>query len=208
MNQLAYDGQGVIGNDMFGLLDPGYPKGIPPRTYDPEKAKALWDKAVPSGTKLQFWTADTLPGQQTAALVFGQQAQAAGIPIEVKTVPASEYFNKAYAVQPFANDYWQAIPVLTNFSEGFLPHAIFSKAAAWSDPTATNLYKQASAETDATKRNELVGELLVLFRDKGPYIVWAFEASPNIYSSRVGGGEPNATGSLNGLQLERFYIKS
>ena len=208
MNELAYDGQGLAGNDMFGRLDPGYPRDVPQRTYDPERAKSLFDQAAGAGTKLTFWTADTLPGQQTAALVFAQQAQAAGINIQVETVPASEYFSKAYAVQPFANDYWQAIPVLTNFSEAFLPDAIFSKAAAWSDPTATKLYKQAAAETDAAKRNQLVSELLVLFRDKGPYIVWAFEASPNIYSARVGGGVPNATGSLNGSQLERFYIKS
>ncbi len=46
------------------------------------------------------------------------------------------------------------------------------------------------------------------FYNDGPYVVWAFEVDPDIYSARVGGATSNATFSLNGFHLEDYYIQS
>jgi peptide/nickel transport system substrate-binding protein len=208
MNDLAYGGNGTLGNDMFGLTDPGYPKDIPQRPYDPERAKALWNQAGMAGTKLQFWTSDLWPGQLTHATAFAQQAKAAGIDVTVRRVPVDQFFTKAYGVQPFADDYWFATPALSLMSLAFVPKGAYYATASWASPRTTDLYRQAVAEQDDAKRADLTGEISRDFRDNGPYVIWAFEAGSNIYSAKIGGQENSAIRGLNGYRLDKFFVKS
>jgi peptide/nickel transport system substrate-binding protein len=208
MNQLAYGGNGKLGNDMFGISDPGYPTDVPQRPYDPERAKALWNKAGMAGTQLQFWTSDLWPGQETHAVAFAQQAKAAGIDVNVQRVPVDQFFTKAYAVQPFANDYWFATPALSLMSLAFVPKGSYFATASWSNQRTTDLYHQAVTQLDGSKRAELTGEILRFFRENGPYVIWAFEGGSNIYSAKIGGQENSAIRPLNGYKLDKFFIKS
>jgi len=208
MNQLAYGGQGVIGNDMFGLTDPGYPQDVEQREFDPEQAASLWKQAGMEGTKLQFWTSAVWPGQVTSATAYAQKAKEAGIDVEVTKLPDDQFSTKIYGVKPFANDYWYTPPILAIMSLGFVPGADYYKTASWSSPETTRLYKQAVAETDDAKRNELSGEIMRAFRDEGPYLIWGFEASPDLYSAKIGGQETSALRGLNGFRLEKFFVKA
>src|SRR5262249_41743385 len=158
----------------------GYPKDVPQRTYDPERAKALWAKAGLAGQSVELWTAGVFPGQITSCLAYVQQAKKAGIDVKLRQVPSDQFFAKVYGTQPFANDYWQFFPILTIMSSGFIPGAPYVDVASWTSPQTTKLYKQAAAQTNSKRRNQLTAELARRFRDTGPYVVWAYEASLDI----------------------------
>ncbi len=206
MNAVAYGGQGNLGNDMFGYFDPGYPQDVPQREFEPDKAAALWKEAGMEGSKLELWVSDIWPGQVTSSTAFAQQAKQAGINIEIKKTPADQYFTKAYGVQPFTNEYWNYRPIITLWSETFAPNAPYFETTNWSPPRTSDLYDQAMRETDEAKRNELTGEMMRIFHDDGPYVVWAFEAPTDIYSSTLGGQQNNVFRGLNGFALDQFYL--
>ncbi|MGH2944738.1 MAG: ABC transporter substrate-binding protein [Solirubrobacteraceae bacterium] len=209
MNQLAYGGEGIIGNDLFVPSgDPAYPAGAEQRPFDPERARALWSEAGMAGTRLQFWTSAVWPGQLTAATAYAQKAKDAGIDIEIKKLPDDQFISKIYGIKPFANDYWKYTPILTIMSLAFVPGADYFKTASWATDETTRLYEEAASQTDEAKRNELSAEIMLRFRDEGPYIVWAFEASPDLYSAKIGGQENSVVRSLNGFRLEKFFIKA
>jgi len=208
MNTISYGGQGVIGNDMFGYFDPGYPKDVPQREFDPEKAAALWKEAGLEGSKLELWVADIWPAQVSSSTVFAEQAKQAGIDIEIKKTPADQYFTKAYGVQPFTNEYWNYRPIITLWSECFNPDSEYYKTTNWQTPESTKLYADAIKETDEAKRNEMTGEMMRIFHASGPYVVWSFEATDNIYSSKVGGQENNVIRGLNGFAFDKFFLKA
>ncbi len=209
MNQLAYGGEGVVGNDVFvPSNDPAYPSGLEQRPFDPEQAKALWSEAGMDGQKVEFWTSAVWPGQVTAATVYAQKAKEAGIDVEVKKMPDDQFISKVYGIKPFANDYWKYTPILTIMSLAFVPDADYYATASWSTPETTKLYEQAVSETDADARNKLSSEIMAIVRDQGPYIVWGFEASPDLYSVNIGGQENSLVRSLNGFRLEKFFLKA
>lgn len=207
MNRVAYGGEGNLGNDMFGYIDPGYPSDVAQREFDPEKAAGLWKDAGLEGTKLELWVADIWPGQVTSSTAYAQQAKQAGIDIEIKKTSADQYFTKAYGVQPFTNEYWNYRPIITLWSECFNADSPYYSTTNWATPESTKLYSQAIGETDEDKRNEMTGEMMRIFHDDGPYVVWAFEATTDIYASNVGGQENNAIRGLNGFALDKFYLQ-
>jgi peptide/nickel transport system substrate-binding protein len=155
-----------------------------------------------------LWTGDIFSGQVTSGLVFAQEAKKAGIDIAVKKLPSDQFFSKIYGIKPLANDYWYLFPILTLMSSAFIPKAPYAYVASWITPRATRLYRAAAAEINPQKRNELTRELMTFFRDNGPYIVWAHEASPDLYSARIGGQETSAVRNLNGFRFEKYFTRS
>ena len=55
--------------------------------------------------------------------------------------------------------------------------------------------------------DEITKEMLTIFHNEGPYIVWGFQASPDVYTSRIAGQENSSVRGLNGFHLETFFIK-
>ena len=207
MNRVSYAGKGYIGNDMFGILDSGYPTDIKQTSYDPEKAKALWKAAGNSNVKIELWTADQWPAQQSSATVWAQQAKKAGINVTLKTSPADQFDSKVYGVKPFSQDYWNYRPILTMWQEAFNPDSEYFKVQNWGPEKTQKLYKQAVGTGDPKLRDEITKEMLTIFHNEGPYIVWGFQASPDIYTSRIAGQENSSVRGLNGFHLETFFIK-
>jgi peptide/nickel transport system substrate-binding protein len=207
MNRLSYDGKGKIGNDMFGVFDSGYPKDLKQRAYDPEKAKALWKKAGLEKSTLKLYTADIWPAQITHSTVFAQQAKKAGIKVQVVTQPADQYFTKGYGVQAFHNEYWNYRPILTLWNACFNLDSGDYQYTSWATEKATKLFKAAAAQGDPKKRDEITREMMLIFHNDGPYVVWAFETSQSLYSSKIGGQENSPIRSLNGFDFSGFFVK-
>ena len=208
INRVAYASKGLIGNDMFGIGDPGYPVNIKQRAYDPEKAKALWKAAGNANAKLEVWTADQWPAQQSSATVYVQQAKKAGINMTLKTSPADQFDSKIYGVKPFSQDYWNYRPILTMWQEAFNPSSEYFPVTKWAPSKTQALYSKAVGTGDEATRNEICAEMLTIFHKEGPYVVWGFQATPDLYTSRIGGQENSSIRGLNGFHLETFYIKA
>lgn len=207
MNRLSYDGEGKIGNDMFGVFDSGYPTGLKQRQYDPEKAKALWKKAGLEKSTLNLYTSDIWPAQITHSTVYAQQAKKAGMKIKVITQPADQYFSKGYGVHAFHNEYWNYRPILTLWNACFNLDSGDYKYTSWATDKATKLFKAASAEGNSKIRDEITSEMMTIFHNDGPYVVWAFETSQSLYSSKIGGQENSPIRSLNGFDFSGFFVK-
>src|SRR6185312_6185634 len=75
----VYDGQGILGNDIFSRFDPNYNSNLPQRQQDPEKAKALLKQAGMENATFTMISGPWIPGLLEGAELIAQQASAAGV---------------------------------------------------------------------------------------------------------------------------------
>ena len=79
MIEVAFAGQGRVGNDMYSPFDSAYPQDLPQRERDIERAKQLLSEAGhPDGLSVELVTAPIQAGAVEAATVFAEQAADAG----------------------------------------------------------------------------------------------------------------------------------
>jgi peptide/nickel transport system substrate-binding protein len=187
MLQQAISGFGYIGNDMYAPLDPCYPKTVRQRTQNIAKAKALLAAAGQSNLNVDLVTTDG-PGTLEMAKVFAEQAKAAGVTVNVKVLDSSTFFGDQYTKYPFAVDYWNTRGYLQQIGQGSLPTAPFNETH-WPPPGSNflNLYHQALAATDDTKRCAIVRKMYSLEFNQGGYIIPFFRNFVDAYSPKVGG---------------------
>ena len=161
MLDTALLGHGDIGDD--NPVPPGSPYAwrseVPAR--DVEGAKQLLTEAgygPDNPLKLEFYTADAIPGMMAIAELFKEQAAEAGVEVNIITGPPAEYWDNVWMKMPFAGSSWLmrhpgeglAIAYRSN-SEYNETHwfrddydALLDKANTTADPeTRTQLYKQA-----------------------------------------------------------------
>lgn len=183
----AISGFGYVGNDMYAPLDPCYPRKVPQRKQDIEKAKALLRAAGKENLKVDLVTTDG-PGTIEMAKVFAEQAKAAGVSVNVKILDSSTFFGDQYTKYPFAVDYWNTRNYLPQLGQGSLPDAPFNETH-W-PPAGSNylaLYKQALAATDDKKRCAIVQKMYAMEFEQGGYIIPFFRNLVDAYNSKVGG---------------------
>jgi len=183
----AISGFGYLGNDMYAPLDTCYPKKVPQRTQNIEKAKALLQAAGQANLKVDLVTTDG-PGTIEMAKVFAEQAKAAGVTVNVKVLDSSTFFGDQYTKYPFAVDYWNTRAYLPQLGQGTLPTAPFNETH-WppSGSNFLNLYHQALSATDDAKRCAIVQKMYSLEFNQGGYIIPFFRNLVDAYSPKVGG---------------------
>ncbi len=139
--------------------------------------------------------------------MYAQQAKKAGMKIKVITQPADQYFSKGYGVHAFHNEYWNYRPILTLWTACFNLDSGDYKYTSWATDKAPKLFKAASAEGNSKIRDEITSEMMTIFHNDGPSVVWAFETSQSLYSSKIGGQENSPIRSLNGFDFSGFFVK-
>ncbi|MFN8222049.1 MAG: ABC transporter substrate-binding protein [Gaiellales bacterium] len=187
MLQQAISGFGYVGNDMYAPLDPCYPKNVPQRKQDIERAKALLAAAGKSGLTVDLVTTDG-PGTIEMAKVFAEQAKAADVTVNVKVLDSSTFFGDQYTKYPFAVDYWNTRGYLQQLGQGSLPTAPFNETH-WPPAGSKFLtyYRQALAATDEKKKCAIVRKMYALEFTQGGYIIPFFRNLVDAYSPKVGG---------------------
>ena len=196
---LALSGYGRVGNDMFSPYDKGYPTNLPQRTQDLEKAKSLLKAAGQEGLKIQFITSPMDDGVVQEAQVFQQQAKSAGVNMSVRQVDEAAFWNQYYTVYPLVNEYWSTRNYLTQANLCVGAHAQWD-VTHWRDARWETLSAEAWKTVDDAKRNELVGELMTIDYDKGPFLIWGFKDVLDAHSTKVLG----LTGDKSGNPLGDF----
>jgi peptide/nickel transport system substrate-binding protein len=196
-------GHGTIGNDMYAPYDTCYPKDIPQRSQDIAKAKQMLADAGQSNLSVDLVTSPAAAGFVEAAQVFAQQAKAAGVTVNVKTVDPGVFYGDQYLKWNFAQDFW--------FTRDFLSQAANSGFTAspynethWNDKEWTDLVNKASATPDQTQRCALIKQAQQIQYDRGGNIIWGFPNSVDAYSSKVSGFSPDKSG----LPLTSFGFRS
>lgn len=188
----SLSGYGSVGNDVFSQWDPCYDPSLK-RDQDVAQAMSLLSQAGQDGLTVELVTSDFAAGVVQAAQVFAQQAKGAGVTVNVRQVPAGVFYGDQYLSWPFAQDYWAYSPYLSQVAQGSLKTAPFNETH-WDDPTYNNLYAQAQATTDDTKRCELIGEMQKIDYDQGGYIIASYNQGVDLLAENVQGFEPAATG--------------
>ncbi len=112
MLDIIFLGYGTIGNDLFAIWDSEYDH-VPPAAgeQDIDQAKFLLKQAGHESLSVQLVTTPLAQGTVQAATVLAQQASAAGVTINLKSITGTAFFND-YLKWTFAQDYWYYQPVL------------------------------------------------------------------------------------------------
>jgi peptide/nickel transport system substrate-binding protein len=171
----VFQGYASLGNDFpinesYALFS----DDIEQRAYDPEQAKFHYEKSGHSGPILLRTSDVAFPGAIDASVLFQQQAQAAGIQLEVQREPGDGYWTEVWNAQPFCASYWGGRPT----QDSMYSTAYYSDAE-WNDTRFFNedfdaLLLQARAELDDDLRKEMYRDMAVMVRDDGGLILPVF----------------------------------
>jgi len=205
MLKLVFDGLGTIGNDVFGLYDPEYDPSLSPRAYDPDKAKSLLKAADQENLHVTLTTSTIAQGTVQMAEVLAQQAQSAGVTINISNVPYPSYGAK-YGSWLFSQDTLQYARYLTLCGITTVSHAPFN-TTHFSDPHYDSLYQQAIATLDTTKQKTIVYEMQRIDYTQGGNIIPFFLTTIDGYAANVHGLVPSRTGfSLNNFDFKNVWL--
>lgn len=194
MVEVAFAGQGRVGNDMYSPYDPGYPEDLPQRERDVGRAKQLLSEAGhPDGLSVELVTAPVQAGAVEAATVFAEQAADAGIDVFLRRLDATTFFGSGYLEFPFAQSFYYTRNFLPQAADTSLPGSPYNETH-WDEPEFTRLAAQARETLDDEERNELIRRASRLHRDEGGNIIFGFFDVADAYQRYVGGGVSDRSG--------------
>lgn len=186
----ALNGFGRVGNDLYSPHDPTFNHAIAQRPFDLDQARSLLRQAGQENLQLELTT--TAGGGASAALVFAQQAKQAGVQVKVTQVDGS-VFNGPQ------RENWVLSPASTP-ARGFLatalhndaPDAIYNRSN-FHDERFGQLFHEALAQPDLSKRKMLVHEAQTIQHERGGLLIWGFSDVLDAASAKVGGLQPEQT---------------
>lgn len=198
MIEQVASGYGFVGNDLYAPFDAGYDHSLPQRKQDIAEAKKLLKAAGKAGMSVDLHTTNGAAGMVETATVFANQAQAAGIKVNVINDP--NYYGNRYLKLAFSIDFWGTRGYLNQVQQGSLPNSPYNETH-WPPKSGTgsnfiSLYNQALAATDDAKRIQIEQEMQKLEYDIGGYIIPFFGDLIDGYSDKVKGLRPSK-GTLN-----------
>lgn len=170
---LAYFGEGLLGEDFHvAPVHPEYcDKPVPP--YDPEKAKQLLaDAGYPDGLDVELAVGSGWPDIVSYGEILKEDAAAGGFNISLNTMPNSQYWEQwtevALGVTP-----WTHRPLGTMvLNLAYIADDDGNPAAwnetRWVDEEFTELLFEANGTLDVEARREIFCELEQIQYERGP----------------------------------------
>ncbi|WP_053642836.1 ABC transporter substrate-binding protein [Streptomyces sp. XY431] len=169
----ALSGAGEIGNDLFGKDCQYYPAGLPQRTQDLEKARALLREAGAENLKVTLDTSPVAAGFLEAAGIFKEQAAKAGVTVEVKVGNKDTYWKDILDGGTFASYRSGAMPIESHLSQRLLTKST-TNATHWKQADFDDLYTQAQATRDLAARTALYERMQRRLHEEGGFLIWGF----------------------------------
>ncbi len=193
-------GYGQIGNDMpFNGATPFFDAAIEQRSFDLEKARALYAESGHDGSPILLHVAETVfPGAVDCATLWQSACAQAGIPLQVKRVPDEGYWSEVWLKQPFTTDNFLGRAVQDQV------YALFFQAGAdWNGTRYDNaefdqLMVEGRGETDPVKRQAIYGQMQRKIRDETAFFVPVFADFINAHAPNVMGWKLNSEDELMG----------
>jgi peptide/nickel transport system substrate-binding protein len=188
----ALDSYGTAASDVFSPYVPDFDHALI-RHQDIPQARSLLKAAGHYNLKVTLVTSPVLSGVVALATVLAEQAQAAGVTIDLKNVPPGTFFGQDYLQWTFSQDYYSYFPYLTQAAQSMLPASPYNETHN-DNPQYTSLYRQALATADAGLRRELIHRMQQIDFDQGGYIIPAFTDTLDAYSTKITGYGPSRLG--------------
>ncbi|WP_127104988.1 ABC transporter substrate-binding protein [Pararhodobacter zhoushanensis] len=169
------EGFGVKGNDT--PLNESYPffEALPQREQNIEEARALLAEAgFPDGFEAELIASDRPAIRVQLAVALREMARAAGITINVTTMPHATYLDQVWTKGAFYVGFYNMQPT----PDGILK-LLFTSDAAWNETRWNNtvfddLVARARGTVEPAARTELYTQAQVLMNDEVPSIIPAF----------------------------------
>src|SRR5690606_1154281 len=138
--------------------------------------------------------------------LFKEQAERAGITINVVREPNDGYWSNVWLKKPFCACYWAGYPTEDQiFSTGYASDAAWNDTQ-WENPAFDKLMIEARAELDEAKRREMYREMQRMLRDEGGQIVPMFANTVFARSTRVEHGPMTSDSGIDGGRyIERWW---
>ena len=182
----ALDGHGTVANDVFSPFERDFDAGLIRHT-DVAQARFLLKQAGQENLTMTLTTSQIATGTVAMATVLAEQAKAAGVKINLSTVPSGTFFGKQYLSWPFAQDYYNYYPYLPQVATSMLAGAPFNETHT-NDPGYTKLYDQANATASGSAlEKEILYEMQNFDFSKGGYIIPAYVDALDAYSTKIAG---------------------
>jgi peptide/nickel transport system substrate-binding protein len=199
----ALSGNAVAASDVFSPYDPNFDRSLH-RQADIPQAKSLLKKAGQENLTVQLVTSPVATGTVSMATVLQQQAKAAGVTINLRTVDPTTFFGPNYLHWTFSQDFYNYSPYLAQVAQSMLPTSPFNETH-WSLPRYVNLYKQANATADPATRRQIEHEMQMIDFNEGGYIIPAFIDALDAYSTKITGYSAAKVGQpLSDFDFEHF----
>ncbi len=203
--EVAQDGFGSVGNDLFGKGYPLYDKRLPQREQDIDQAKSLLKKAGHEKLTVTLNTSSVAPGMLESATAFAAEAQKAGVTVQLKTIPAGDYYGSGYLKYGFGQSQWNADTIPQWMEQAVVKGAPYNETH-WNEPSFNALFTQARGELNATKRAEMFDELQTTLWDKGGYLIWGFVPFIDGLALNVRGAIPNPAQDLSNYNFSTYWL--
>jgi peptide/nickel transport system substrate-binding protein len=202
---IAQDGFGGIGNDLFGKGFPLYNASLPQRAQDIEKAKSLLKQAGHENLSVTLNTSPVAPGMLESATAFASQAKAAGVTVTLNNIPAANFYGSRYLKYGFGQTQWNADTIPQWMEQAVVAGAPYNETH-WNVPSFNKLFAQARAELDAGKRAMLFDELQQMLWDEGGYLIWGLVPFIDALAPNVRGATPNPAQDLSNYMLRQYWL--
>ncbi len=206
-------GYGSLGNDHpIAPTQKYHASELPQRNYDPDKARFHMKKAGMLDYTFGLHAAGAAwPGADAsgAAMLYRAHAAKAGIKIEVIVEPNDGYRMNIWMKKPWVMCYWSG-PSTTDwmFSTAYAEDSSWNDTF-WKHERFNKLLKEARAELDEKKRQEMYAECQKIVRDEGGVIIPMFGNHIEAATKKLIIDNPAGNWELDGNRAaERWWFES
>ncbi|MYS81542.1 ABC transporter substrate-binding protein [Embleya scabrispora] len=197
----ALSGAGEVGNDLFGKGYRYYAAGLPQRTRDLTRARALLREAGAEALRVTLDTAPAATGFVEAAGIFKEQAAEAGVTIDVRIGNKDTYWKDILTGGTIASYRSGAMPIEAHVSQRLLTDST-TNASRWRVKDFDDLYQQIQSTSDETLRTALYERMQRRLHAEGGFLIWGFADWIVATANRVRG--VSVTAPANTLDWARF----
>lgn len=183
------DRQQMVSTALFGYGSVGDDNPVPPSSPDawrtsvpgPNVAAAkqlLKEAGYGPGHPLNvtLYSGDYITGSLNVAELYKQQAAAAGINVNLVTVPSSTYWTTAWPQQAFRGSSWSARPASVSLSLEFqgAPPLNGDNETNWNNPAFNALLTKAASTLNSAQRTSYYKQAAEMLTENGGAIVPVF----------------------------------
>lgn len=185
-------GRGAVGNDHpIGPTYRYYAEDLEQRSYDPDKARFHLKQAGLDRLEVSLQTSEAAwpAGAVDAAVLYTEQARAAGIEIEVVRKPSDGYWSNVWRHVPLCMGYIGGRPTEDWVFTAFYARDAHYNDTHWDNERFNQLLLQGRSELDDAKRRAIYQEMQQVLRDDGGLIVPLFTNHIVATSDAISTGE-------------------
>ncbi len=201
----ALRGLAEIANDQpVPPMNPFYNAELKPRAFDPEKAKALFQKAGVLGQTIPIVTSEAAASAIDMAVIVQQAGAGIGMKFDIQRVPSDGYWSK----------YWLKAPIhFGNINPRPTADILFSLLYASDAPWNESQFKsekfdkmliEARGQLDVAKRKAIYNEMQVMVANEAGTAIPVFISNVDAITDKVKGLRANPLGGQMGYAFAEY----